>query len=104
MNGGKCHRHTLIVMPHRHVAGTPGLDKCLFPWWDLRNDEPEMRPSSQDAAEQMRRSIPRRTKEDPNDWIAGDSPMTGARGSYLETRLRRMQRAGQFPPGLHQGR
>lgn len=25
------------------------------------------------------------TKKDPDDWVSGDEPMTGAQGSYLKT-------------------
>ena len=25
------------------------------------------------------------TEKDPNDWVTGDEPMTGAQGSYLKT-------------------
>jgi hypothetical protein len=25
------------------------------------------------------------TKKDPEDWVSGDEPMTGAQGSYLKT-------------------
>ena len=33
--------------------------------------------------------------KDPEDWVTGDEPMTGAQASYLETLARE---AGQDPP------
>ncbi len=41
-------------------------------------DEPRSQPSSDDA--------PGRSPEkDPEDWVTGDEPMTGAQKSYLKT-------------------
>jgi hypothetical protein len=28
------------------------------------------------------------TEKDPDDWVSGDEPMTGAQASYLKTLLR----------------
>ena len=28
---------------------------------------------------------PSNTQKDPDDWVTGDEPMTGAQGSYLKT-------------------
>jgi hypothetical protein len=36
------------------------------------------------------------TEKDPEDWVTGDEPMTGAQASYLETLSRE---AGEEPPG-----
>lgn len=33
--------------------------------------------------------------KDPDDWVTGDEPMTGAQASYLETLARE---AGEEPP------
>jgi hypothetical protein len=35
------------------------------------------------------------TVKDPDDWVTGDEPMTGAQASYLETLARE---AGEEPP------
>lgn len=34
-------------------------------------------------------------EKDPDDWVTGDEPMTGAQASYLETLARQ---AGEDPP------
>lgn len=34
-------------------------------------------------------------EKDPDDWVSGDEPMTGAQASYLETLARQ---AGEDPP------
>ena len=36
------------------------------------------------------------TAKDPDDWVTGDEPMTGAQASYLETLARE---AGEDAPG-----
>ncbi|WP_309087409.1 DUF3072 domain-containing protein [Phenylobacterium sp.] len=35
------------------------------------------------------------TEKDPDDWVSGDEPMTGAQGSYLTTLS---EEAGEGPP------
>jgi hypothetical protein len=35
------------------------------------------------------------TEKDPEDWVSGDDPMTGAQGSYLITLS---EEAGEAPP------
>ena len=35
------------------------------------------------------------TQKDPEDWVTGDEPMTGAQASYLRTLA---QEAGEEPP------
>jgi hypothetical protein len=37
-------------------------------------------------------------EKDPNDWVTGDEPMTGAQASYLETLSR--QTNGEVPSDL----
>jgi hypothetical protein len=37
----------------------------------------------------------RTTEKDPDDWVTGDEPMTGAQASYLDTLARE---AGQDSP------
>jgi hypothetical protein len=36
------------------------------------------------------------TEKDPDDWVSGDEPMTGAQASYLTTLC---EEAGVEPPG-----
>jgi hypothetical protein len=36
------------------------------------------------------------TRKDPEEWVTGDEPMTGAQGSYLDTLARE---AGEELPG-----
>jgi hypothetical protein len=35
-------------------------------------------------------------QKDPDDWVTGDEPMTGAQASYVQTLA---QEAGEQPPG-----
>ncbi|MDB5572018.1 MAG: hypothetical protein JWN93_3201 [Hyphomicrobiales bacterium] len=39
--------------------------------------------------------------KDPQDWVTGDEPMTGAQASYLKTLAEQTQRAEAFDPDLH---
>jgi Protein of unknown function (DUF3072) len=39
------------------------------------------------------------TKKDPEDWVSGDEPMTGAQASYLKT-LSEQTDADAFEPNL----
>lgn len=38
---------------------------------------------------------PTNTRKDPENWVSGDDPMTGAQGSYLTTLA---EEAGEAPP------
>ena len=40
------------------------------------------------------------TAKNPQDWISGDDPMTGAQASYLKTLCEQAGRADAFDPGL----
>lgn len=44
------------------------------------------------------------TEKEPDDWVSGNDPMTGAQASYLKTPFGRGQRAGHFRLQPHQGR
>jgi len=35
-------------------------------------------------------------EKDPNDWVSGDEPMTGAQGSYLKTLSEQAHEPGAF--------
>ena len=48
---------------------------------------PDLRPEDRPGLE-----------KDPNDWVTGDEPMTGAQASYLETLAR--QTGAEVPPEL----
>lgn len=41
---------------------------------------------------------PSNTQKDPEDWVTGDEPMTGAQASYLETLAREANE--EIPEGL----
>jgi hypothetical protein len=41
--------------------------------------------------------------KDPDDWVTGDEPMTGAQASYLKTLSEQAQQPDAFDPGLSKG-
>jgi Protein of unknown function (DUF3072) len=40
------------------------------------------------------------TQKDPDDWVSGDEPMTGAQASYLKTLCEQAQRPDLFDDNL----
>ncbi|MBB5747606.1 DUF3072 domain-containing protein [Brevundimonas variabilis] len=40
------------------------------------------------------------TEKDPDDWVSGGDPMTGAQASYLKTLSEEMDLPDAFEPGL----
>jgi hypothetical protein len=40
------------------------------------------------------------TEKDPDDWVSGDEPMTGAQGSYLKTLSEQAHKPDAFEDGL----
>jgi hypothetical protein len=40
------------------------------------------------------------TQKDPDDWVSGDEPMTGAQRSYLKTLSEQAHQHGVFAEGL----
>jgi len=40
------------------------------------------------------------TEKDPDDWVSGDEPMTGAQASYLKTLSEQARRPEMFEEGL----
>jgi len=40
------------------------------------------------------------TRKDPDDWVSGDEPMTGAQGSYLKTLSEQAHRSDAFAEDL----
>ncbi|WP_428151315.1 DUF3072 domain-containing protein [Brevundimonas sp.] len=43
---------------------------------------------------------PTNTEKDPDDWVSGDDPMTGAQASYLKTLSEEVQQPEAFEQGL----
>ncbi len=41
--------------------------------------------------------------KDPDDWVSGDEPMTGAQASYLKTLSEQAHRPEAFDPNLTKG-
>lgn len=39
-------------------------------------------------------------EKDPDDWVSGDDPMTGAQGSYLKTLSEQAHEPGAYAPNL----
>jgi hypothetical protein len=52
--------------------------------------------SDQHADGDRQEHVEQTTEKDPDQWVTGDEPMTGAQASYLETLARE---AGEEPPG-----
>jgi len=40
------------------------------------------------------------TRKDPDDWVSGDEPMTGAQASYLKTLCEQANGPGMFEESL----
>ncbi|WGF88673.1 DUF3072 domain-containing protein [Marinivivus vitaminiproducens] len=40
------------------------------------------------------------TQKDPDQWVSGEEPMTGAQASYLKTLSEEADEADAFAPGL----
>jgi hypothetical protein len=40
------------------------------------------------------------TKKDPDDWVSGDEPMTGAQASYLKTLTEQLGEPDKFSQAL----
>ena len=43
---------------------------------------------------------PSNMQKDPDDWVSGDEPMTGAQASYLKTLSEQVNEPDAFDPGL----
>jgi hypothetical protein len=44
-----------------------------------------VRKSGATHCEQAKTGLAGNTEKDPDDWVSGDEPMTGAQASYLKT-------------------
>lgn len=56
---------------------------------DAELDNPKLDPAPPDN-----------TEKDPDDWVSGDEPMTGAQRSYLKTLSEQAKQPDQFEDGL----
>lgn len=56
---------------------------------DRHEDNPKLDPNPPDN-----------TQKDPNDWVSGDDPMTGAQMSYLKTLSEQAGKPDDFAEGL----
>lgn len=56
---------------------------------DAELDNPKLDPAPPDN-----------TQKDPDDWVSGDEPMTGAQRSYLKTLSEQAKQPDQFEDGL----
>ncbi|KQX75733.1 transposase [Aeromicrobium sp. Root472D3] len=52
------------------------------------DDQPTAAPTDQPEGEVLGADAANTTEKDPNDWVTGDEPMTGAQRSYLDTLAR----------------
>jgi hypothetical protein len=43
---------------------------------------------------------PSNTEKDPDDWVSGDEPMTGAQSSYLKTLSEQAHEPNAFEEGI----
>ena len=50
--------------------------------------DPNTQPTSDDSGEVLGGDSGGTTEKDPQDWVTGDEPMTGAQRSYLDTLAR----------------
>ncbi len=53
-----------------------------------------------DANPKLDPNPPSNTEKDPDDWVSGDDPMTGAQASYLKTLSEELDQPEAFETGL----
>lgn len=53
-----------------------------------------------DANPKLDPNPPTNTEKNPDDWVSGSDPMTGAQASYLKTLSEEVQQPEAFEPGL----
>ncbi len=53
-----------------------------------------------DANPKLDPNPPTNTEKDPDDWVSGDDPMTGAQASYLKTLSEEVRQPEAFEEGL----
>ena len=61
------------------------------PGHDAARDNPKLNPSGAGASNQIK---------DPDDWVSGGEPMTGAQASYLKTLSEQAHESEAFDPDL----
>lgn len=59
---------------------------------NLRSDNPKTENPKTQSADN--------TRKDPDDWVSGDEPMTGAQASYLKTLSEQAHDADAFADNL----
>lgn len=92
-------------MPETETPGSP--DRAL----DFDDQAPLPEPGGQgqdhDQAENPKRGQPDADTDnqikDPDDWVTGDEPMTGAQASYLKTLSEQVHQPDAFEPNLSKG-
>ncbi len=62
------------------------------------NDDPATTTEGEEMLGAPRPDAAGTTEKDPDDWVTGDEPMTGAQRSYLDTLAR--EAGEQLSPGL----
>jgi hypothetical protein len=60
----------------------------------------DKRPEPHDANPKLDPDPPSNTVKDPDQWVSGDEPMTGAQASYLRTLAEETGEASAFDAGL----
>lgn len=48
----------------------------------------------------LERDLPTNMEKDPEQWVSGEDPMTGAQASYLQTLAEEAHLPGEFEDGL----
>jgi Protein of unknown function (DUF3072) len=62
-----------------------------------------LKKQSRDAADRAKPKLdphPRSMEKDPDEWVSGDEPMTGAQASYLKTLAEQALELDAFDPSL----
>jgi len=59
-----------------------------------------MTTTKDDSNPKLDPNPPSNMQKDPDDWVSGDEPMTGAQASYLKTLSEQVNEPDAFDPGL----
>jgi len=62
--------------------------------------EAAMTTTKDDTNPKLDPNPPSNMQKDPDDWVSGDEPMTGAQASYLKTLSEQVNEPDAFDPGL----
>ncbi len=66
----------------------------------MRSDQPTRRQSEQEVNPKIAPAPVTNTEKEPDDWVSGDDPMTGAQASYLKTLSEELGEPEAFAPGV----